>query len=422
MQYSIEWHEDASNAAPEERATVADFRLFLQQQNVTLHLRGNESVDHVTIALYGLAEGLAHDWWTLFGGRDREFSLIKHRNGYAVPDIRMTFDGTIFEISARQRAYRNPDVRFWGDATTEVVNRHEAELLVSGFLGEVLERLGARGVHRTSAALRWKRVQESRADADEAAFCEAAGALGLDPYEIDSEGADQIEQASNLFEGEALTEFLAGAGSADRNFLLHWIESVERRRPSAARVAELRPAAEAVAQEAPARERELSWALGYRRARALRRVLNLQVGDRFRSFRALAEKLGARPSYELAKSVDGLRALRSDREDGIYLHMRIHGNSYEAQASHLFSFTRAVGDAVCFPTPGRASINELHSAYRQAAGRAFAAEFLAPIDEVRSMHEDGRDAVSIAGEFGVSVAVIERQWENQDRIEAACAP
>lgn len=66
-------------------------------------------------------------------------------------------------------------------------------------------------------------------------------------------------------------------------------------------------------------------------------------------------------------------------------------------------------------------MNGLQAAYRQAAGRAFAAEFLAPVDEVRTMRVDGRDNASIAEEFGVSSAVVDRQLENQHRIEAACA-
>lgn len=99
--------------------------------------------------------------------------------------------------------------------------------------------------------------------------------------------------------------------------------------------------------------------------------------------------------------------------------MREHGTSSYARASHLFTFARAVGDAVCFPPETRSPVNELHAAHRQAAGRAFAAELLAPIDEVRSMHEDGRDSVSIADDFGVSTAMIDRQWENRDRIAAA---
>ena len=66
-------------------------------------------------------------------------------------------------------------------------------------------------------------------------------------------------------------------------------------------------------------------------------------------------------------------------------------------------------------------MNDLRDAYRQSAGRAFAAEFLAPVDEVRSMHDEGLDAVSIAAEFGVESTVVERQLENEGRIRAACA-
>jgi hypothetical protein len=74
---------------------------------------------------------------------------------------------------------------------------------------------------------------------------------------------------------------------------------------------------------------------------------------------------------------------------------------------------RACGDAACFP------INHLHNAVRQAAGRAFAAEFLAPIDEIRTMKADKHDIVTIANAFCVSTTVIERQIENEQRIRAA---
>ncbi|MCW0220327.1 MAG: hypothetical protein OJI67_18520 [Prosthecobacter sp.] len=407
-----------SNAAQEERATVGDFSLFLEDQNVTLHLRGAANCDHLTISLYSLAEGLAHDWWTLFGGRDREVSLIKHRSGYAVPDIRMSFDGNIFEFSAHQLTYVNPDVRFWL-GPTELTNRINAENQLKSFICEVLERLDSLNVLRTSAALRWERVQNSISNPEEAAFCEAAGALGLDPYQISDKDAAAISNASEMFGGEALSEFLSGVGYADQDRLLDWIRSAEHRAPYKARVGELRSIASDLAQRVPAREFEQSWALGYRRAQGMRSALNLGVGDRFESFKTLAEMLGAQKTFELAAQIDGLRALRSDHADAIYIHLRNHGGASEARASHLFTFARAVGDAACFLDEGRAPINELRSAYRQAAGRAFAAEFLAPISEIDSMLDDGRDTVSIADEFTVSTTVIDRQIENRSRIEKA---
>ena len=65
-------------------------------------------------------------------------------------------------------------------------------------------------------------------------------------------------------------------------------------------------------------------------------------------------------------------------------------------------------------------MNDLHHAERQATGRAFAAEFLAPVDSVVDMFEDRYDEEEIADEFDVSSYVIEDQIRNQNRIRGAC--
>jgi hypothetical protein len=296
------------------------------------------------------------------------------------------------------------------------MTRAEAENDLSALIDCVLDRLNSRGIDRTTAALRWARVQASREDPEETAFCEAAGALRLDPYQIGDAAADAIERASALFQGEALTEFLSGTGLANTLSLVDWVEQTERRAPSRSRVADLQDAADAAAAKAPDRPGEPGWALGYRRARALRDVLGFNETRRFETFRQLAEALGASRQYELAPPANGIRLLRSHRGREAHLHMRIHGRSAEAQASHLFTFACGVGDVVCFPGSERATVNEIRSAYRQAAGRAFAAEFLAPASEVLSMRENGRDTVAIAEAFAVSTEVIERLVEHTQQI------
>lgn len=422
MRYSVDWQDGASNAAAEERATVADFRLWLADQNVCLNISddSDRATDHVTIALHGLIDGLVHDWWSLFGGRDRELSWLQYRLGYVVPDIRMSFDGAAFEISARQHQYRNPPIRFWS-GPAETFGRTEAEHQLGTLIAEVLDRLEDSGVPSTSARRRWERVQASRSDPEETAFCEAAGALRLDPYAIDDRAADTIEAAGAVFDGEPLTEFLAGARGSDEARLLAWVAAVEARPRYKARVAELAAVAGEAATRAPARDGEPGWSLGYRRARAMRQAMGLGTDARFPSFRRLAEMLGAGRSFEVGPAVDGLQALRSDHEDGVRVHLRAHGGVGSSQFPYLFAFTRAVGDVACFPAEGRAPVNELHAAYRQAAGRAFAAEFLAPIDEILSMRRDGRDIASVADARHVTNAVVEHQIENQHRIAQACA-
>jgi Zn-dependent peptidase ImmA (M78 family) len=63
----------------------------------------------------------------------------------------------------------------------------------------------------------------------------------------------------------------------------------------------------------------------------------------------------------------------------------------------------------------------LRSAYRRAAGRTFAAEFLAPSDEIEAMRADRCDVVTISNAFAVSQQVIENRIANRNRIMAATA-
>lgn len=419
MKSSIEWHDDAQNAAPEERATVADVRLWLEGRNVTQHLNEGVLEDHVTVALYSLANGIAHDWWTIFGARDREISLLKYRDGYLLPDLRVRFDGAAFEVAAEQKFYDRPEVSFWG-APTKVMSRRDGETFLSELVEQVLTRLEQQGVKETSAALRWRRVEHSR-HSNEASFCEAVGSLGLDPYEIDDATANAIEEAEALFGGESLVEFVSGAGGVDLDALIRWVGKMANFHGFRYRLADVAAIAKTIARSTPPIADEPPWSTGYRRARKARRQLNISQSDRFASYRALAEKVGAQKSFGLAPSVDGIKALRRDHANGVHVHVRNHGDSPEAKASHLFTLARGIGDAVCFPDSGLAPVNGLRNARRQAAGRAFAAEFLAPIDEIRTMVADQKDIVTIADEFAVSTEVIARQLENAPRIDAACA-
>jgi hypothetical protein len=419
LRFSASWIDNAANLAPEERATVADFSLWLNNQNVTMHLRERASYDHLTIALYPLAEGIVHDWWSLFGARDREFSLTKYRTGYAMPDVRFRFDGQSFEASAHQRTYQNPDVRFWA-GSSETMSRKDAECLLSEFVTDILVRADADNPGSTGAAQRWSRIKASLADPEEARFCECAGALDIDPYQIDDASSALIQRSASLFEDEPLIEFLAGARSYAADPVLHWIAQAEKRPESKSRVADLRTISLRAAEAAPERGEEDDWALGYRRARAVRKLINVDESRRFKSTHVLAAKFGAGDSFSFAANADGIRALRSHRNDIVHIHMRYHGASMNADTAYRFSLARAIGDVVCFPSPGRAAINELHFASRQAAGRAFAAEFLAPVNEIESMRRDGHDLLTTADEFAVSPVVIERQIENALRIELAC--
>ena len=111
--------------------------------------------------------------------------------------------------------------------------------------------------------------------------------------------------------------------------------------------------------------------------------------------------------------------LRAVVEPGAGVHLRDRGRgkfSWATQAE-TFALTRAIGSVLCLPQTERRVVNNLHYAEQQAVGRAFAAEFLAPMSNVREMAEDGLEAHEIAHEFKVSSPVVTHQLSNQERID-----
>lgn len=435
MRFEVDWQADGGNAAAEERHTVADLRIFVGSDNMCAYeqprRRGKSRaitdrrinvrhVDHVTVSIYPLAEEIALNWWRLFGSRDGELRLLDGRGGYALPDVRLSFDGAGLAVWCLPAVYQNPEVRFTHHGESRLM-RAEAETALTDFLQHVVARLAAADVQGSGLQLRWQRVLASRQDVDESAFCEAAGALGLDPYHIADTDAEFIADAGALFSGDPLAELLSGLSELDRRVsghgVLAWLHEAEARPESLSRLPALHDLRDTMADVRQSGQDEWPWAAGYRCARAVRRHLDIGLGERL-DVPALAERLeGTR--FADATPVSGVRAIVETRAEATHVHLPTIKSRY-GEASKLFAFCRALGDAVANPPVERAVVNNLHNATRQATGRAFAAEFLTPIDEVLSMQDDGKSLGEIAEDFGVAQAVVERQLQNQQRIRAAC--
>ena len=196
-----------------------------------------------------------------------------------------------------------------------------------------------------------------------------------------------------------------------------WLHEAEARPESLSQLPGLDDLRDAMADVRQSGQDEWPWAAGYRCARAVRRHLNIGLGERL-DVPALAERLeGTR--FADAPPVSGVRAIVETRAEATHVHLPTIRSRY-GEISKLFAFCRALGDAVANPVVERSAVNDLHNAARQATGRAFAAELLTPMDEVLSMQDDGKNLREIAEDFGVAQAVVERQLQNQQRIRAAC--
>ena len=294
MRFSTDWISDGVNASAEEGATLCNLQIFVNDENVCLHFDPDSraTFEHITVPAVHFAEGLATDWWSIFGGRDREHQILHYRTGFALPDLSFKCDGSTLEVTGSQLSFSNPRVRFW-QTGTELLPRDGAESTLAEFIDRVVDQLACHGVVSSEAGVRWSRVSASRSDPDERAFCEAAGALGVDPYLISDSDARIIEAVGALFTEEALIELLAGIRRQKRERarqLLDWVRHQEERFPDESRLPDLADIAEQIRHVAKWQSQERSWAAGYRAARALRAEIVAEPGERLTSTEVIAKK------------------------------------------------------------------------------------------------------------------------------------
>lgn len=426
MKFSVEWRDDGENASREERATLCELKISVGGKNACLFLDETEQrcYDALLLPAVHLAEGIAHDWWRIFGARDRRLSLLPYRTGFILPPLQFGCDGATFEIEAKAALHDNPGIRFWPVAS-ECSTRSEAEQALAGFVDSVVEKLAGEAVDDCGVTLAWRRVCASRADPEEAAFCEAAGALDVDPYAIDDEDAAFIEQAAEWFEGEALIEFLAGgvrggngAAFSNRVSTVGWLQDLESRQAYECRLPTLAELRKDFGQSAKRRSREPAWAQGCRVANSLARELRMD-GRNLATPEALARSFGGKNFQRVhANTVEqGIRAVVSGSR--IHLRDRGRGKSQWAPQAETFALARAIGSALCLSQTSRRVVNGLHDAEEQAVGRSFAAEFLAPAEKVVDMKAEGLEEYEIAQEFRVSEQVVAHQLENHERVVIA---
>ena len=128
--------------------------------------------------------------------------------------------------------------------------RHDALGFLNGNIETPnMDRLAGEGVRNSEVSVCWSRVVESRNDPVEQAFCEASGALGLDPYAITEDDARFIEHAHRLFSDEPLIEFLAGVrGRARSCAVADHVSQVEARPAEQSSLPELGHVADQIEQ------------------------------------------------------------------------------------------------------------------------------------------------------------------------------
>lgn len=411
----IGWEDPQGARGEELRATWSRLSIFIDGKSVTeiLDLRSDTVRDSLYLPAYPLAEWLAFHWWPLLhesgtgdpssnGGFKKRHNLKFAAEGFALPDLAFVADGASVHAKWTPHIPKFSRAKFLSEGFA-VIDQTAFTAEISRFIEMVVARLKAMGIEECSLIDEWEAIQS--VEKDEADFCRAAGALGLDPFAIDDGTKESICAAEASLPDSAVEEFFQVADVSHLARQVTWLLCV---------IHNLESIHQTMALPLPRFTKYLHgepWWQGYELARQTRQVLGLT--DWWKPLDSGLFEPSQAGSLEVVAPDPDLRAdaVSIFHADGS-AKIAVMGGSI---LSKRFIIARSICDYV-LDGPSIPLLQTRAGTLKQRRNRAFAAEFLAPWEGIRSIfdrHEaDDRDIEILGEHFVVSTKVIDHQLRN----------
>lgn len=401
---------------PRRAETSAEFVLLVNDVSMTkLYDSWSRTVtDRARLPLYPLAEWLAVNWWRIHteapfeaGGLPPAQWRLSHDltgigGGLVWPQVRFASDDVSIQVSARAfpSAPWEP-VRYINDVPPTAIAPDEFDRASDAFIGNVLARLETLGVSAEPLTTIWEDVRTERADKDLSEWRLWEARLGYDP---DQAPERLMEQLAGLFDraGRKAAAEVVPLMGADKLMTLKRIESLARAPGMDIVHAGIRYSP---SQQGP------PWEIGRAFAHEIRKSIPAATGPLDDS--VLLDLLGAPANaFERLAPMGGPLSLgvRSADERKATLHFRKRnrpGMRFEA-ARFLAEALTADADDLWLPLTDRGTA-------RQKMQRAFAAEFLTPINEIHDLIGDEYTIErfeEVGDRYGVSALAVRSHLAN----------
>lgn len=422
----VEW-VSAAHGRDEVRETSAFLSIVVDGRTVTrAEDDWSKSVQtRVRLSAYPLAVWLAASWWRLrwepapWGPRSVSWRMAHHLSaaggGFLWPDLIFETDGRTVDAICRPSDPQSTEpVRYLTGFRSSI----PAELFereIDGFLALVLARLDAVGVRDAELARLWREVQSERGDARLSTMRRLEAMLGFEPDEASSELLERFGSVGTEAGAAAMEEIAPACAGEESVAALERIVALARSAGVAGRIVTPKPLLQALDDEAYATA--APWERGRLLAHDVRRVLGF--GAQPVPDPALSQLVHI-PTTTLAGTTDlsaasriGLAVRHGDGND-LTLHFR-----KQNRPGRRFEAARFLADhLLATPSDRWLPVTDTRTA-RQKMQRAFAAEFLSPIDALQQ-HLGGdfsNEAIEdVADEFGVSSLAVRSHLANNDLI------
>ena len=407
-----EWADVAQSPDEIVHRTMATLQIRVNGHLVTAvkdreHKRERE---HVLVPLHHVAEWLVSNWHHLLHepensngpqrpGFESRHNLAFAGDGFILPPLTMApTDGATVMRWARSKP-RFAEIEFTRSGE-ERVPTNEMESVCSSLIEDVLGRMRQQNLPLETLEEAWQGVREL--DEEECDFARAAALLGADPFDLDDEVADAIVEFWQGIPASLRGDSLGAATGAEslpavRRWIERSLDILDEDDANGVATSGWEALRESVVQS----NSPIPWRRGYDLAENFRREI---VGDSSRDPNALGGELEIpyRHVHAVSTRLQGLVAAGSPACVG----------TVSSDTSRRFLQARSIGAFLSPSGRGPSLLSSMATDF-QAFTRAFAAEFLAPAEQLRARIKGGRTSVAaLAHDFRVSRRVISHQIQN----------
>lgn len=353
------------------------------------------------------AHRLIDHWWRIWCRRDAPFRVGNFSSEDAgVLTLLFGSKGSRIERTVRWQAGSHPPITF--DIVDSVAFQQEVLQSVLQPVGKLASRNGAMFDELFSSKL--ARLHDSYEQPPEHEFCRTAGALQISPYDLTNDAAEVVRGLiAAMPEEDARLDFASTMDFEETEVVSRQIERDIVRLSDLNRLAALPDALGALNGEVSgfAKNGLKPWQKGTSAAKALRQHFKMGADYSVGDLTSLARLFGA-DRFELNEiGSQEILAFQAEVQGAPTMLVQ---NEWGALNSAFF-LARAVGDYLVFQSKKSCVSNKYTD--RQAVGRAFAAEFMAPAEGVVFLIDEGELSMTkVAAHYGVSVDVVNHQYQN----------
>ena len=412
MSFDIEheWVEVAPSPDEIAHRTMAKLHIRVNGQLVTAVKDHQHKFDreYVLVPLHHVAEWLVANWHHLLyeaenssepqrPGFASRHNLAFAGDGFILPQLTIvpTDGATVMRWVTSKPKFSEIEFMRYGE---ERISTDEMESACRSSIEAVLDKMRQENLPVETLEESWQAICEL--DEEERDFARAAALLGADPFEIDDELANGIVE---FWQGipPSLREDALGGGNVgslplEERWLKRGLEVLDEQQ-SAVATSRWMDIRNSVSQS----NSTIPWQNGYGLAQNLRREM---AGDSSCALDSLGgnSEIPYCQVHSVSARLQGLVAADSP----------VCVGTARSDSSRRFLQARSIGAFLSSSGSGPSLLSTMATDF-QVSTRAFAAEFLAPAEQLRVRMKGGRTSVTaLAHEFRVSKFVIAHQIKN----------